>query len=136
MRLVKVIKDLDNLDIKVHKSIGVCPNIFKDTLVNGIIRERPSINMLSSNLGFDKLTIEENKISFNGVGSHFEFSLHTHPELIPYIKCSLVDAVIGFHTSNKTGFLVDTIYHIKNRYFLRFVFNGPDELGLIWKLSL
>lgn len=138
MRLVKIIKDLNNLDIKAYgepngpPASGFISEILGANYYNG--REA---SFITSRLCGMELSIEENRIIRTMEdGSYFEIMHYTPPELIPYVKCNMIHTTTNVEVSDTYESYGKTTYDIEKKFFLRFVFDGPDDLGLIWKLSI
>lgn len=74
--------------------------------------------------------ITPDDISFKSGTKLLKILFNTSPDFIPYTKCFYINAIVGIRDTNSLNNI------LTYRGILRFVYDGPKELELIWRLSL
>lgn len=126
MKLVKVISNLS--DLKVEQKRGYHNNKREIFIGNYNIEQ---INSLAHNkLYSEQLEVKENSLTYNSKHISFDIEYYIPKELIPYTKCYILFSITSIEDVG------EEIYKIERNKILRLTFDGPDELGLIWRLSI
>lgn len=74
--------------------------------------------------------ITEEFIEFNKIGHSLKVDIKIPEDLIPYTKCYYITAKTKMEKiSNDSG-------KITYQGMLRFIYNGPKESSILWKLSI
>lgn len=84
----------------------------------------------SNRIDRKKGVVTPNNIVFDYDPKTFHIPFQTSEDLIPYMECFYGDAYTHFEE------IRNGVFRVWIQSVLTLIFDGPDELGLIWKLSI